>query len=166
MKIARETWIVVVIGLADLISTIVFINHHGAQEANPLFRQYWEMGIGAFIAAKLTLLIGPLMMLEWARQRNPIFVQGALRITITGYLGLYSIGFLHLNRPAEAAPKMNETSYVRPIHELVMSRAEFLAVMKNSPMRMGKWDWHGMRNMELPPHKLLRGLNGHFSFLK
>ena len=90
------------IGLADLGSTIVFIERHGAQEANPIFRHFWEMGLGAFIVAKLVCLIGPLLVMEWARQRHPRFVAGALRIAILGYLALYGVGVLHLNRTAKA----------------------------------------------------------------
>ena len=77
MKIAKESWIIMAIGLADLITTIIFIQNHGAEEANPLFRRYWEMGLMAFILAKLALLVGPLWVLEWARKRNPAFVSWA-----------------------------------------------------------------------------------------
>ncbi|CCW34071.1 hypothetical protein CTKA_00923 [Chthonomonas calidirosea] len=90
------------IGLADLGSTILFIERHGAQEANPIFRHFWEMGLGAFIVAKLVCLIGPLLVMEWARQRHPLFVTGALRIAIVGYLALYGVGVLHLNHTAKA----------------------------------------------------------------
>lgn len=101
-RIAFESWLMALIGLADLGSTIVFIERHGAQEANPIFRHFWEMGLGAFIVAKLVCLIGPLLVMEWARQRHPRFVAGALRIAILGYLALYGVGVLHLNRTAKA----------------------------------------------------------------
>ena len=85
MKIAKETWIIMVIGIADLATTILFIRHHGAQEANPLFKHYWEMGLTAFIAAKIAMLVGPLVVLEWARIRNPRFVSWryAARLQVT-----------------------------------------------------------------------------------
>jgi hypothetical protein len=109
MKIAKESWIIAVIGVADLVTTIMFIRHHGAQEANPLFRHYWEMGLPAFILAKMVCLLGPLMILEWARKRNPRFVAGALRTAIAGYIGFYLVGYMQLNGPqaaaAEVAPK-------------------------------------------------------------
>src|SRR5579872_67719 len=85
MKIARESWIIATIGLADLVTTIVFIKHHGAQEANPLFRQFWEMGVFAFILAKLACLVGPLYILEWARKRRTQFVKVASRAVICAY---------------------------------------------------------------------------------
>lgn len=97
MKIAKETWIIFCIGLADLATTIVFIQQNGAQEANPLFRHYWEMGLAAFVIAKFALLIGPLYILEWARKRNPRFVNWALRGAIAAYLIMYGVGFAKLN---------------------------------------------------------------------
>src|SRR5579862_1987702 len=103
MKIAKETWIIAAIGVADLVTTIVFIRHNGAQEANPLFRHYWEMGLLAFIIAKMVCLLGPLLVLEWARKSNPRFVAGALRTAIVGYLGFYVVGYMQLNGPRAAA---------------------------------------------------------------
>ena len=97
MKIAKETWIILAIGLADLATTILFIQHRGAEEANPLFKRYWEMGLAAFVGAKIALLVGPLSILEWARIRNPRFVSGALRGAIAAYLVMYGIGFYKLN---------------------------------------------------------------------
>ena len=106
MKIAKETWVILFIGLADLITTIVFIQHHGAREANPLFRRYWEMGLVAFILAKMAMLVGPLCVLEWARKRNPRFVNWALRGAIAAYLVMYSVGFVHLNRTVARADQV------------------------------------------------------------
>lgn len=103
MKIAKESWILAAIGLADLVTTIIFIKDHGAQEANPLFRRYWDMGIPAFIAAKMVCLLGPLLVMEWARSHSERFVNGALRTAIAGYLLLYCVGYLHLNAPHRGA---------------------------------------------------------------
>ena len=107
MKLAKETWILIVIGIADLISTIFFIQRHGASEANPLFRHYWQMGLPQFIAAKIALLGAPLMILEWARRQKPKMVARALRCAIAGYVLMYGIGVARLNLPsarASAAP--------------------------------------------------------------
>ena len=97
MKLAKETWVILAIGLADLITTILFIKHHGAQEANPIFKWYWEMGIAAFVCAKMALLVGPLSILEWARHRSPKFVSMALRSAIAGYVLMYGVGYYRLN---------------------------------------------------------------------
>src|SRR5437763_887092 len=97
MKIAKETWIILGIGLADLATTILFIQYHGAEEANPIFRGYLEMGLAVFVCAKMALLIGPLYVLEWARPRNPHFVAWALRSAIVAYVLMYSVGYYRLN---------------------------------------------------------------------
>ena len=99
MKIAKETWVILAIGIADLATTIIFIRHHGAQEANPLFSRYWQMGLPAFITAKMALLIAPLAILEWARVRRPRFVSWALRGAIVAYLAMYCVGYARLNPP-------------------------------------------------------------------
>lgn len=112
MKIARESWIIATIGLADLVTTIVFIRHHGAQEANPVFRRFWEMGLIAFILAKLACLIGPIYVLEWARTRSTQFVKLASRAVIFAYLIMYGIGVAHLNGPSAQA---NEVPHL-PVH--------------------------------------------------
>ncbi len=109
MKIAKETWIILAIGLADLVTTILFIRYHGAQEANPLFKRYWEMGIAAFVGAKVAMLIGPLSVLEWARRRNPRFVSLALRSAIVGYVGMYGVGYARLNYIENAHPTFTAT---------------------------------------------------------
>ncbi len=111
MRIAKETWVIAGIGLLDLATTIVFIQHHGAEEANPLFRRYWQMGVPAFVGAKLVLLFCPLAVLEWARQRRPRFVSGALRLGIAGYVAMYGVGFTQLN--AQAVASKNSAAVIR-----------------------------------------------------
>src|SRR5690349_18137079 len=117
MKIARESWVIAAIGMADLITTIIFIRHHNAQEANPLFKHIWDMGLPAFIIAKLICVTGPLMILEWARRRNPRFVSMALRCVIVGYLGLYGVGVFHLNgSQAHAEAPVLTATIPDPVH--------------------------------------------------
>ncbi|HLJ55322.1 MAG TPA: DUF5658 family protein [Chthonomonadaceae bacterium] len=117
MRIAKETWIIMAIGLADLATTILFIKHHGAQEANPLFQRYWEMGLAAFILAKVALLVGPLYLLEWARLHRPRFTSWALRGAIVAYLLMYGVGVARLNGvPAASAAEleMADTELLTP----------------------------------------------------
>ncbi len=112
MKLAKESWILAAIGIADLLTTIIFIQYRGAQEANPLFQRYWQMGVTVFILAKLACLIGPLMILEWARRRNPRFVSYALRTAIAGYILFYGVGFFRLNGPQAAASELTRQDQV------------------------------------------------------
>ena len=113
MKIAKETWVLLSLGIADLVTTIIFIRQNGAAEANPLFSRYWEMGASAFIAAKLIMLACPLLVLEWARKRNPRFVTFALRGAIAGYVLMYGAGYMHLNGKSAFQDELART-YVAP----------------------------------------------------
>jgi hypothetical protein len=133
MKIARESWLILVIGLADLVTTIVFIRAHGAQEANPLFRRYWEMSPAAFVVAKLMLLAGPLAILEWARRRNPRFVMFALRTAIAGYVVMYGVGYYRLNGPTAYANEMSRYE----IHSAVEDK-EYV-VLAGLPDHLASW---------------------------
>ncbi len=119
MKIAKETVIIGVLGTIDLITTIIFIQHHGAEEANPIFRLFWNIGLPAFIAAKVLLTVCPLLVLEWARKRNPRFVQMGMRSAIAGYMMMYGFGFLHLNGPGadERDVRAAQISYSTEIAE-------------------------------------------------
>lgn len=96
-KILKENWAILIIGLADLITTIYWIKNHGADEANPLFRYYLELGLPWFAAMKLVLLIGPIVMLEWAWQHRPAFTQLGARFAIVAYLIMYGIGVVRIN---------------------------------------------------------------------
>ena len=106
MKLARETWILIAIGIADLVSTIIFIQQHGAREANPIFRHYWDMGLPVFVAAKIAMMGCPLLILEWARRQNPRLVARGLRCAIVGYVLLYGVGVARLNMQTAKASAM------------------------------------------------------------
>jgi len=97
MKISRESIIIAGIGIADLITTLLWVNHHGAQEANPLFRFYLAMGAAWFALMKIVMLAAPILLLEWARSHRPVFTRIASRCAIVGYLGIYVVGVMHLN---------------------------------------------------------------------
>src|SRR5438105_4478450 len=75
MKIARESLIIVCIGVVDLATTLYWVHTHGAQEANPLFRHYLAMGPVWFALMKMVLLLAPVFLLEWARRRRPRFTR-------------------------------------------------------------------------------------------
>ena len=135
MKIAKESWVIAAIGIADLVTTIIFIQHHGAQEANPVFRHYWNMGLQAFIAAKAICVAGPLFILEWARRRNPRFVSWALRTAIVCYLCLYGIGVAKLNAPAARAADVSGTEVVADQSTEFAADGAKLADCANLPVR-------------------------------
>ena len=97
MTITRESLILISICILDLVSTLFLLNTRGVFEGNPLMSFYLNYGIGAFILAKLTLVVLPLFVAEWSRQFKPKFVQVMLRATIVAYLASYLVLFLIVN---------------------------------------------------------------------
>jgi len=108
MRVSRETWIVAVLCAADLISTLVLVQQHGADEGNPLLSFYLQHGTGAFIAAKCLMFIPALLIAEWYRRRNPRLISRTLRGVIVMYLLFYAVGVFQVNRPVTAADLSDE----------------------------------------------------------
>lgn len=121
MQLARETWLLLAIGLADLASTIALARAGLVREANPMMAWYLvHFGVWAFCAAKTALLVCPLVILEWVRQIKPHLGTWALRIALAGYLLLY-LGIVwraneaHIKRIV--APHLHRISRVWQQHE-------------------------------------------------
>lgn len=106
-KLARESYILIGLCLADLISTLCVLSSGDAIEGNPIMSAFLALGVVPFIFAKAALVALPLIILEWARRRSPQFVSSMLRLTIVLYLGFYGAGVWRLNsvnpmeRPAD-----------------------------------------------------------------
>lgn len=101
MKASRESFIIIAIGAIDLVTTLWWVSTHGAEEANPLFRHYLEMGPAIFATMKMLMLLAPVFLLEWARRRRPAFTRFAARFAIMAYVGIYAVGVSRLNPPGE-----------------------------------------------------------------
>ena len=102
MRIARESWILGGICLADLVYTVWLLAHGAAVEANPVLAYYLGHGMLAFVAAKLLLIVGPIAGVEWVRRRRPRFVERMLRVGIALYLLCYGLGVWRVNALAQA----------------------------------------------------------------
>jgi hypothetical protein len=99
MMILRETAILALLCLADLMLTIWLVATGKAIEGNPLLRFYLSHGgLTCFTAAKIVLFAGPLMGLEILRHRRPVFTRSLMRAAIVIYLFAYAVGVLHMNR--------------------------------------------------------------------
>ena len=101
MKIARESWLLAAICLLDLATTIWLVRRYGAIEANGLMRYYLSKGVLPFILIKVTLVAGPLAVIEWARRRRPVFVTHMLRCAIFLYIAFYASVVWRTNARAE-----------------------------------------------------------------
>lgn len=99
MNIARESYALVLICLADLVSTIFFVSYRSATEGNPLMAYYLSHSLGAFVGIKLVLCLMPLFLMEYARQRRPRSARLGLRVALAGYLLSYAAGVSQLNPP-------------------------------------------------------------------
>ena len=118
MKLSRESWILLVLGTADLVSTILWIERGLAQEANPLFHYFWNQGVPVFVAAKYVFLLGPILLLEWARRRRPRFALWGLRTGVLAYLFLYGAGVASINSMPNPAQTFEITSAGIPSRDL------------------------------------------------
>jgi len=97
MKLSKESVLLICIGVLDLVSTLIWVNHHGAQEANPIFRTYLELGPMWFALMKIVMLAAPIYLLEWAGRRRPEFTRFASRFAVGAYLLMYVVGVAKLN---------------------------------------------------------------------
>lgn len=118
MRFTRESQIIVVICLLDLIVTLALITSPDVQEGNPLMNFYLQFGVAAFVIAKLCLLFAPIFIAEYCRQYKPLFVRRMLRVAIVAYVGIYTVLFVQHNVPvllAEAnASAVYEVDYAVP----------------------------------------------------
>ena len=96
MKLSRESWIILAIGILDLVTTLMWVND-GAHEANPIFQYYLAMGAGWFVLAKFVCLLCPILLFEFAQIHRRQFALKGARIAIAGYLVMYMVGVAKLN---------------------------------------------------------------------
>ncbi len=91
MRIARETWLLMAVGLLDLASTIYLVRNGFVREANPVMAWYLiHFGELAFCTVKIIMLVCPLTILEWARRIRPVLGMWAIRVALVGYVLLYA----------------------------------------------------------------------------
>ena len=81
-----------IIGLADLITTIFWLTTGCAIEFNPIMASVLKGGIPCFVAVKLSTLVAYVCVMEWYRRcRSYAFAQMVGRVTVTAYLSIYII---------------------------------------------------------------------------
>ena len=95
-----ETLVLALIGLADLIATVLLVHGGRFTEGNPVLGYYMRAGLLPFAAAKALLTLGPLAVLEILRPRSPRFITAALRVGIGAYVAVYVVGVCQINATA------------------------------------------------------------------
>lgn len=118
MPLMRESIILIIIGLLDLGFTLIFVGVKAATEGNPLMAYYLQFGVGAFVLAKLGLLLLPVFVAEWSKRYKPRFVRLMLRGAIAAYLGVYILMFAVVN----VAPSIGQPYPDNPVRIAENSR--------------------------------------------
>ncbi len=83
-----STLCLVTLACFDLITTLLLLKM-GMQEANPLFSPLLRVGVWAFILGKIAFVVGPILIIEWARKKHPTTAEQATWIAFGAYLILY-----------------------------------------------------------------------------
>lgn len=86
------------IGLADLASTLIWLQTGRATEFNPIMAAALEFGTLYFIAVKLSTLAAYVCVIEWYRRhRRPRFAVTVSNITLGAYACIYCVSFVCVN---------------------------------------------------------------------
>ncbi len=87
-KVYLSTFVLVTIGMFDLVTSLILWNQ-GFGESNPIFAPLLHYGSFAVAAAKLALLAGPVVLLEYARTKAPNSAEQGTWIAAAAYFVLY-----------------------------------------------------------------------------
>ncbi|MDO8681906.1 MAG: DUF5658 family protein [Armatimonadota bacterium] len=115
MTLMRESWILIAICMADLLTTLGLLADKNVFEGNPLMKFYLDLGVGMFIAVKLILVVMPLFLAEYSKQFSPVFVRSMLRLAIVVYIGAYTLLFAGVNLRPLAAEIINPDRQVSAV---------------------------------------------------
>ncbi len=92
--------LLVMIGLADLLTTVYWLATGQAAEVNPVMAAVLELSPLLFILVKVATLAAYVIVIEWYRRhRNPYLARIIGRVTVLSYVGVYAISFAAVNAP-------------------------------------------------------------------
>ena len=95
--LSLESLILAGICIADMIATVVLVAVGCASESNPLMAACMRHSVYTFIAVKVASFAPFILLCEYHRRRNPVFVRGAMRSAIVLYLVAYVALVTHQN---------------------------------------------------------------------
>ncbi|MCC6484881.1 MAG: hypothetical protein IT209_08550 [Armatimonadetes bacterium] len=95
--VSVQSRILVIIGLLDLISTIILLEAGIAVEANPVMRSLLPYGWLVFSLVKAWSLMAYVAVLTWYRARRPRMGALVETFTIAAYLFIYATSFTLIN---------------------------------------------------------------------
>lgn len=90
--------VLLMIGLADLATTIYWLHTGQATEMNPIMATALRLSPALFVLVKVATLGAYVGVIEWYRRhRNPSFARIVSNVTVASYIGIYSVSFLTVN---------------------------------------------------------------------
>ncbi len=89
--LSREAMLLVALCSLDMLTSAWLFHHNLAVEANPLLRGAAEAGTASFISMKALSFLPALLVAEWYRRINPVFVKNLLRIACGAYSAIYAV---------------------------------------------------------------------------
>lgn len=87
-EVKLSTACLTTIALFDLVTTVILLGR-GMGEGNPLFAWLLGFGIWPFVLGKVVFLAGPILILEYARTKNPELAEIGTWVAFLAYLMLY-----------------------------------------------------------------------------
>jgi len=88
---AWDSLLLLLICVADMLSTLYFIHAGMATESNPLMAYWLKMGDGAFCVAKIASFMPLLFVAAYYRESRPRLVSLSIRTAIILYLAIYLV---------------------------------------------------------------------------
>ena len=89
---------VLVVGIADLASTLYYLRAGLAIEVNPIMAALLGTGVLPFVAVKLLTLCAYVAVMEWySRAVSSAFARAVGNITFLAYLSIYAVCFTLIN---------------------------------------------------------------------
>jgi len=91
--------LLLIIGLADLSTTLYWLHAGCAIEVNPIMAAVLQTSLVLFIGLKLTTLAAYVTVMEWYRRhRSAIIARYVGNFTVFAYTAIYIISFYCVNR--------------------------------------------------------------------
>lgn len=90
--------LLLIIGFADLLTTLFWLHAGQATEVNPIMAAVLSLSPVLFVVVKIATLGAYVAVIEWYRRhRNPSFARIVSNFTVVAYVSVYSVSFLAVN---------------------------------------------------------------------
>ena len=87
-----------VVGLVDLLTTLIWVRGGLIVEANPLMAAILGVGVVPFVVVKLSTLSAYVATMEWYGRHRPERAGVIARAATLAYVAVYGVSFVVVNR--------------------------------------------------------------------